>query len=217
MEEKIYRIYHFLTLLIFLYELILALKIVSNNHVQNFIRSFFLYPLIGTIVTFSFILEYFDIFSSYLASVINTISLLFHYLFLSFFIYNVTGKFERFKVTIFFILILLIISTIYDILNRSSNSFAFANGSLFIFSLFYFYNLFNGHAVVYLSNNPIFYFCCGIFIGSGLIVPTTLMAKHLSLLNVSIATLKILSVVSGFGYLIMNLLFIKALLYSNKR
>jgi hypothetical protein len=42
------------------------------------------------------------------------------------------------------------------------------------------------------------------------------MVKHLSLLNVSIGTIKILSVVFGFGYLVMNLFFIKALLCCNR-
>lgn len=216
MEDKIYRIYHFLTFLIFLCELILALKIFSNNSVQNVIKLFFFYPLIGTIVTFFFLLNHFNLDSEHFAHILNIVSLLFHYLFLSFFIYNVTEKSKRFKIIVFFFFILLLISIFNDILNLFSNSFAFANGCLFVFSFYYFYYLFNGQAVVYLPTNPIFYICSGIFIGSGLIVPSTIMVKYLSLLNVSIATIKILSVGSGIGYLLMNLLFIKALWCCNK-
>ena len=198
--------------LIYIIELIIAIRVAKHKNLPNLARKFYWYPLIGTIVWLVITLKNLHILSNQIAFSVNTISLLFHYSFLSFFIFSISGKKKIFKLIIlccFFFTILLIIS---DLITEYLTSFAFANSCLFFFSAYYFYLLFKGAYLQTLSKNFTFYTACGIFIGSGLMVPSALMIKYLYLVGAAKPTLFLMSAIGTFGYLIMNIIFIKALL-----
>ena len=110
----------------------------------------------------------------------------------------------------------MILFIIFDIKRSSVYSFAFANSCLFIFCVFYFYLLLKEKPALDLRNNPVFIILCGIFIGVGISIPFTLAYKYLVELNVPRDTLFLYNLLSGLGYLIMNLSFLKALLCINK-
>lgn len=175
-------------------------------------RKFFWYPLIGTIILSFFALKNLHIIPYQMVFIVNTVSLLFHFSFLSYFIFSITGKkysLKLFSIGCFILTIILIIS---DIIYVYTTSFAFANSCLFLFALYYFREILIGTPNIVLKNNPLFYVCCGIFVGSGLVVAVSLMAKYLLALKVSKDNLYLLSAIGMFGYIILNLFFIKALL-----
>jgi hypothetical protein len=217
MGKELNIIFQWLGGVIYLIELIIALNVPKNKNIPAIIRKFYWYPLVGLIIGFLIAIKNLNILPIRIAFIANTISLLFHYSFLSLFIYSTTGKKNIFKIMIlvaFFGTIWLIIS---DIVNGYITSFAFANASLFFFSCYYFYKLFQWNTNVYLSTDPIFYVSCGIFIGSGFIVPASLMIKYLFILKIPKDSINAIAVLTNIGYTIMNLIFIKALLICTKQ
>lgn len=198
--------------LVYFVELIIALKVSKNENAPVIMRKFFWYPLVGTIIGLLFVFKNLNVIPNQIGFIANTISLLFHYSFLSFFIYTVTDKQSKFKLIIFLLLVILIVFIISDIVNSYTTSFAFANSCLFIFSLYYFRTVLIGNTTIILKGNPIFYTCCGIFIGSGIIVPSALMIKYIFALELSKDSVYLLALPTGLGYLTINIIFIKALL-----
>jgi hypothetical protein len=114
------------------------------------------------------------------------------------------------------ILIVLIFLIVLDLTTKYITSFAFANAALFCFSLYYFFSMLVNHEKTKLNSNPFFYVCCGIFIGSGIIVPTSLMIKYMYLLKTPKDLIYLVTGLSGVGNIIMNSFFIKALLCSKQ-
>ncbi len=89
-------------------------------------------------------------------------------------------------------------------------------GAYSFFRFFIFFSIYKGDINGSLLKNPIFYVCSGVLIGTGIIVPAAIMMKYLGLLKLEFDLRKLIASISLFGYLIMNLLFIKALLCCNK-
>ncbi len=202
--------------LIFFVELILAIKIRTNEKVIPMMRIFYWYPLIGIFVTFFILFQYYNKVFSNVAFCINLCSLLFHYLFLSYFILNSVYRRRYFKTIIWILFVFISVLISSSILNKHFDSIAFTNSCLFFFSLFYFFSIYKGDISGQLLNNPIFYVCSGVLIGTGLIVPAAIMFKYSIVLDLGYDLRKFVIEVSLFGYIIMNLFFIKALLCSNK-
>jgi hypothetical protein len=217
MGKNISFIVQSIIMLVYFIELIIAVRVSMNKDAQVIMKNFFLYPLVGAFVSLLILLKNFGIIPPRITFIVNIISLLFHYSFLTFFIYTLANKSFRFKIIGLLFLLILIGLIISDIKNGYVTSFAFANGCLFLFSLYYFRILLIGKINVALKNSPIFYVCCGIFIGSGLIVPSTLMIKYMYLLKVSNDYIHLFAAFWGFGYFSMNLIFIKALLLCLKQ
>lgn len=204
-------------MLLYFIELIIAVRVSMNKDTQGIMKKFFFYPLVGVIVCLFIPMKNLGIVPVRISFTVNTVSLLFHYSFLTYFIFKLTNRSFRFKIIGLFFLIVLIGLIIADVKKGYVTSFAFANGCLFLFSLYYFRTLLIGKINVALKNSPIFYVCCGIFIGSGLIVPSTLMIKYMYLLKVSNDYIHLFAAFWGFGYFSMNLIFIKALLLCLKQ
>ncbi len=175
-------------------------------------RRFFWYPLIGIIIGSFVLLKIFNTITGNIPFFINMVSLLFHFSFLTYFIYNTTNKTNTFKIINYLIFTTLIFFIISDIITFYHTAFAFANSCLFFSSLYYFFITLNRKEKVNLSGNPFFYICCGIFIGSGLIVPGNLMIKYMRLQNLPKDSLYLVISVTQSGYIIMNAFFIKGLL-----
>ncbi len=216
MGKNIHLLSQLVLFLIWLIELVVAAKVNRNKDAPIIIQKFFWYPLVGVVIGCFLILQFLNIIAGIISFVANTTSLLFHFSFLSYFIYRATNKTKAFKIissVIFTITIVLIAS---DIITNYSTSFAFANSGLFLFSLYYFFVILKQKKKINLSGNAIFLVCCGIFIGSGLIVPSTLMIKYMYEQKIQVNSLFLASSISQVGYIIMNLFFIKALLCSRQ-
>ncbi len=216
MGKSINIIFQWLGGLIYLIELIIALNVAKNKNAPSIIRKFYWYPLVGSIIGFLFAIKNLNLSTCRISFIINTVSLLFHYSFLTLFIYSTTARKNIFKLIALAGFCLTVWLIILDIRNSYVTSFALANTGLFFFSSYYFYKLFEGNTENPLSTNPIFYVNCGIFLGSGVIVPTSLMVKYLLVLKIPNDLINgIVSFVS-IGYIIINLFFIKALLLCRK-
>jgi hypothetical protein len=212
MGEKIYIITAAITLLVGILQLIIAIKVARMYNCPSSLTYFYLYPLVGTIINIVICCNFLNFIPHKVSLTINILSLLFHYSFLSNFIYRETGKqivIKYLSISIFFLLILFII---LDIKILSAYSFAFTNSCLFIFCIYYFYLLLKEKPALNLANNPAFIICCGIFIGVGISIPFTLAYKYLVELNVPRDTRYVYNTFAGLGYILMNLSFIKALL-----
>jgi hypothetical protein len=217
MGKNISFIVQSIIMVVYFIELIIAVRISMNKDTQVIMKKFFFYPLVGVIVSLFIPMKNLGIIPVRISFTVNTVSLLFHYSFLTYFIFKLTNRSFRFKIIGLFFLLILIGLIIPDIKKGYVTSFAFANSCLFIFSLYYFRTLLIGKVNVALKNNPIFYVCCGIFIGSGLIVPSTLMIKYMYLLSVPQDSIFFFAAIWGLGYILMNLIFIKALLLCLKQ
>jgi hypothetical protein len=216
MGKNIYLLSHLILTIIWFTELIVALKVTKDKAAPAIMKKLFWYPLIGSIIGVTFFLEYLDILTLRNVFFVNTFSLLFHFSFLSYFIYNVTGKINIFLILISSFFLIIFVLIVSDTKTGYVTSFAFANGCLFCFSLYYFSRILNGIEKINLRKNPVFLVCCGIFIGSGLIVPSTLMIKYMYLLNIHKETIYLVFGFSQAGYILLNLFFIKALLCSRQ-
>ncbi len=214
MGDTLLKTFHWIHFSIFITQLFFALRLRRNIDVLPIMKHFYWYPIVGTIVTAILVLQHFNIFSIRFAFCFNGGSLLFHYLFLSYFIYNVTGKNKYFKIVMWLFFLLIPGLIINDILSKYIDSYAFSNACLFFYALFYFYLLYKSEIRIKLLGNPIFYVFCGVFIGTGLIVPAAIMIKVLVILNLNFDVIRLVTSVSGIGYISMNLFFIKALLSS---
>jgi hypothetical protein len=81
-----------------------------------------------------------------------------------------------------------------------------------MFSIFYFYILLKSSSFKNLKNDPVFITSCGIFLGSGLGIPSTLMFTYLQLLKISKEAVYLIGAIGGLGALIMNIFFLIAML-----
>ncbi len=146
MGDTIIKSFHWMQFSIFIVELILAIRISKNENVLPIMRTFYWYPIIGIFVTFIIVFQYYNKVFSDVAFRVNIFSLLFHYLFLSYFILNSIHKMKYFKIIIWILFLCIAILITNNILNKHLDSVAFTNGCLFFFSLFYFFfNLQRGY------------------------------------------------------------------------
>ena len=179
-------------------------------------RGFFWYPTIGMALVIPNVLVIFFLKDfRYIASVINNISLIFHYTFLSIFIYKVIPSSKKdiiFKVffAIFFCLIILCLA-IKNIDKNNGLAFAIANFALVCFCLKYYSELFNNIPTFNLLREPSFWILSGIFFSMSLHIPV-LMAKAYFPVNFLNEKFPILYNITLFCYGIMHLFFIKAYL-----
>jgi hypothetical protein len=217
MGKFLHQIINSLAFVIYFIEFIIALKILKNINASAIMRKFFWYPLVGSIIGLVAILKNVHIISTKISFIFTTCSILFHFSFLSFFLFVVTEKKFFFKTILFFTFFTTIVLLISDVRHGYAASYAFTNSCLFFFSLYYFYILFKGKAYLNIDYKPIFYITCGVFIGSGLIVPSSLMIKYMYLLELPKNSLYFVAAISSFGNIIMNLIFIKALLLCLKQ
>jgi hypothetical protein len=213
MGVTIFLVIEFITFLVFILELIIGIKASTMENCPSSFKYFYFYPIVGIIIGIVVYCARFHFVSEKVGSNTNVVSSFFHFYFLSCFIYRETGKkiFLKYLIIVLsFILVLFIISNIKQI--RSSHALAFGNVCLFTFCIYYFLLLLNKNPVSNLRNSPTFIICCGIFLGVGLTIPFAVIRKYLDILNFPRDTIYFYGALSGLGYLVMNLFFLKALL-----
>jgi hypothetical protein len=218
MSKTVHLIFFDSQLIISILSFVFSLKLVKNENVPPYMKTFIWYPIVALLVIIPLILTT-HFFKNYKeeALILNNISLIFHYSFLSVFIIRVMpGKNNSNFIKIVFgiflsIILFLLISEKID----KSNAFAFAtaNLGLTILCVMYYYRLFSNLPVLNLRNEPSFWIITGIFFCMS--VHFVLMSTIDYLHNkISFPNLRIMGSIAAFCYLIMHLFFIKACLCS---
>lgn len=149
---------------------------------------------------------------------LNLISLIFHYVFLSFFLIRF-GFLNKLKIVHIYFWVSLVLITIFfirDFLNNTSSfSFCLANFSLLFICLLYYHQIFETNLDKNILKEPVFYIVTGIFIGMGLSIPIILFWDYVDI-NLTVEYKRILQSFTNLPYLIMQTFFIKAYLCSMK-
>lgn len=181
-------------------------------------KGFYWYSMVaGLITTISFLQKKFYILNRPIWGLINNLLLLFHFIFLSLFIYGVLAnkKFFRIMNVLFFTFIIIILFCLFtnNLSGQNSTAFAFTNFGLVIFCCFYYFQLFEDMPTVNLLDEPSFWIINGIFFCMSATIPV-LALRYYSLNKMSVYIYSIIEILIPFLYGIMHLFFIKAYLCS---
>lgn len=218
MGKMIYIIIQLVIILLFVCQFFVSIQASKIKNCPRSVRYFYWYPIVGIVVGFFLMLDYlFHAITSELRSNILILSLLFHFNFLSTILYKETGSKPFLKYLFILLTIILVKLVISNFTIKGANSYAFANAVLFIFSAFYFYQLFNNSNIVNLSKDPLFILCAGIFLGTGITIPFTYIQDYLILIKIQENLLFLFGALSSLGYLIMNLFFLKSMICITQR
>ena len=172
--------------------------------------TFYLYPLVGALISILFWSKYFGFFPGEIFRIVNRLSILYHFSFLSFFIYKEVGRSKKFKFFAILFFIIIIPFLYNDIYKMTLISFSMANTFLFVLCSYYFYNLFSTPPILNLLKEPSFWICCGILLGCGLLIPFNAFNRQFLNLIVNKDIFYLLGVLSGLGYVVMYSFFIKS-------
>lgn len=209
-------IYFFLGIsqIFYLLSFIFSFRKRNEKSLPEYLKGFYVYPLIGLIIIVFFWLDFLQITAKYFYINLNRISLLFHFAFLSSFSckalkLETQNSIERILFWVLFI-ILIGIECIDFIKNRYL-SFSTANIFLLLFCINYYNKLFRNSPSINLIQEPAFWIITGIFLGMGTIIPFSFFNPYLST-KIPINNYYLLVLMAALGYSIMHLLFIKAFL-----
>lgn len=218
MNESYFNVFKVSIFLIYILSFLFSLKVFRSKNSPRYMKSFFLYPLIGAIISFVYLPIVFiqsrtnlDFFNR-----VNLISLLFHFPFLGLFILRIIKSKHAgiMRITLWSIFVILVIISIADFYqDTSSLSFCLANFTLIIFCLFYYYQLFQDIPTENLTRNPSFWIITGIFIGMGLSFPIIIFWDYLEI-NLNRSAKRVYQAFTNLPYIAMHLFFIKANLCS---
>ena len=179
---------------------------------------FYWYNIVSILILITYIFSSkLHFFSLSFYHLINNYSLIFHFSFLSYFIYRITkNTINKFIFwTIFFVIMLSVL--IILIYNNNSKSdfiaFAISNLGLIIFCIFYYYYLFKELPSPSLLNEPSFWIITGIFLCMVLHVPISSIHGYLTL-KINKDIIRVILSISSLSYAFMHLFFVKAFLCS---
>ena len=180
-------------------------------------KGFYWYTILNICISVLRSLErYLHLIPQELFRIIILLSLFFHFAFLSLFIfqfYSIKKEKNYFKILFWFFIVALIIFIITDIVYRYVISFGIANTGLFIFCIYYYYQLFRKPPILNLLKEPSFWIITGILFGMSTTIPIFLMGGYLYH-NLPRNIFYSIATIAPFGYGIMHLFFIKAFLCS---
>jgi hypothetical protein len=210
MGKNIYQIFQFLMFVLYFTTFIVAFWLPKKRETPDYLKNFYYFPLVGSIVTFIIFLSAYKLIPYIFSHHVNTISIFFHYFFLGRFIYIVCDKVKPVKMTAIVFFIITTFFIVYDFIHLSFIALSVSNASLLVLCLFYFYGLFISKPKLKLTKEPSFWICSGIFFGSGFIIPSTILMKHFAFY---FSDLKyFLAMFSCLGFAMMYIFFIKAFL-----
>ena len=177
-----------------------------------YMKGFYWYPAIGTIIGIIWILSDLKVMSVQVFDTINSLSLLFHFSFLSYFISKVVNN-KILKKKLFYLFwffeILIIISLLYDFRENSKIAFTTSNSGLLIFSLIYYYNLMRNIPIDNLLHEASFWIITGILFALCLNLPIIFFGNYLY--HISKPIYYTISWIAPFGLIVMYLFFIKGI------
>ncbi len=176
---------------------------------------FFWYPLIALLVTLSVFINKNFFYGNSLGSIINNLSLIFHYSFLSSFIIRVLPQKNKprfIKVIFLFFLFLIIMTLLLSDMNTQVHvAFSISNLGLTIFCIIYYYQLFNNIPIIDLRKEPSFWIVTGVFFCMSMFIPISATRDYLKL-KIGDAAQNFLYSILVFCYIVMHLFFVKAYL-----
>jgi hypothetical protein len=207
--------------LFYIFSFIISYKKIKNNNVDFYMKGFYWYPFIGALIATFYIASIF--FKSRTNMIffnrVNLISLLFHFYFLGIFVLKVSFFTESSRATnriIFLPFVLLIAFVIKDFYNNTSSlSFCFGSFALILFSLIFYYRIFQQDPSIILLKEASFWIVTGIFIGMALSFPLIIFWDYLDI-NLKRPTKRIMQAFGNIPYIIMHIFFIKAYLCSTQ-
>ena len=210
MSKKIYFLSQIIMTLLYVFTLFIFLK-KKTRDTKN-LNFFYCYPLVGSLIAILYWLKIANLFSKHTFNIINTSSVLFHLGFLTFFIYKAVNQnkiIQVFGISFFALLTYLFYK---DILSLPLFLISIANSGLFVLSFFYFYDLFSKPATLNLTDEPTFWICSGILMGTGILIPFNAFNKYFFGLITDKNISYLIGILTTLGYQIMYLFFIKAYL-----
>jgi hypothetical protein len=216
MGRDLLNLSQFILFIIFLIELIIAIKLIKIKTVAAPFKYFWLYPLVGIVISSVALLATCKLIDRTISHPVNAISLLFHYGFISYIFFKVNGNKAVFKWIAIFLFIVIGIFVKIDLTNSNITSFSIANGALFVYALYFITRHLFANTVINLSKDPFFFICTGILVGTVFIVPISFMLKYLREIKTAMNTISYFACISSIGYILINLFFIKALLVARK-
>lgn len=199
--------------LFFVASFVMSLTASFKKGLPLYLRRFYIYPAVALVMILFMWLDFFAITPRGFFSNLNFFSLSFHFIFLTWFILQVTKesgakKVENVTRNISIVLVLLCIAN--DYLHKLNRSYILVNSLLFFYCLFYFARLFKSEPHFRLTARPEFWMITGIFLGMGIILPFYIFHEFL-ITRVTGSTINLLRLIGVCGYAIMHLFFVKGL------
>ena len=197
---------------------IFSLRLAGDKRVPKYMQQFYWYTIVAALFSFyNFFQKYFNISSQNAFGFFHSTLLLFHFIFLSYFIYCALPKKiipKVIKLLFFFFFLMILTCLLTNDLNKpQSAAFTICNLGLVIFCCFYFSQLFEEMPTMNLLNEPSFWTIIGIFFCMCATIP--LGAIRTSIFDNKPYELYFLVGTLGyFSYGVMHLFFIKAYLCS---
>ena len=197
--------------LIYCLSFFMFLKVRQSKSCPTYLRTFYVYPLVGVVIFIFFWSKVNNIISNEFYTRINLISLLFHYGFLSnFIIKTLSPNLKRLSIIVFALCFIVLIAFIIpDIFHYTSVSFAVGNSGLCIMCMLYYYDIFQGEHKSFLPKDPAFWIISGVFVGMAVNIPFHIFGNYFYS-NFSYSTHLFFSLISMFTYAVMHLFFIKS-------
>jgi hypothetical protein len=200
------------------FSFLFSLKTVRNDNITGYMKGFYWYTLIAVFLSGITIFNLQkDVEFRKIGLMINKSSFLFHYSFLSIFIYRALNHdgLKKKVLCLFFIflsiILYLLITTIFHFGSFLINSVT--NFILVVFCLFYYYDLFRESPVLNLFKEPSFWIVSGLFLCLTATVPLYVIRGLVNTDDVLELNL-IIGAITSFFYGIMYIFFIKAYICS---
>jgi hypothetical protein len=216
MTKIIHYTLFYLQFIVMCVSLIFSLRLINNKNVPKYLIGFYWYPVVGFITLFSEVLinTFFSEYKKY-AWLINNLSVIYHFCFLSLFIIGVLNYKGNLKYLyfIFFVFFVLIIVSLFsnNLFKNIPLAFSISNFGLVLFCILYYFDLFNNMPELDLKETPSFWIITGVLFCMGTYFPISATVDYLSG-KVSILIIMNLNNVLIVCYIIMHLFFIKAYL-----
>jgi len=200
---------------------IFSIRLVRNTTIPKYMNNFYLYSFVATFsCTYIYLQKYSNLPIKNLSGLLQISHLLFHFIFLSLFIYRVLpNKNVSKKIKLVFFLFLFII--IFCVFTNDQNippyqAYSFTNFALVIFCCFYYLQLFESMPTINLLKEPSFWIISGVFFCMCATIPLTSLRGYLYH-NIPYNLYLSMGGIGFFAYGVMHLFFIKAYLCSTSQ
>ncbi|MCW3092438.1 MAG: hypothetical protein JWP81_3507 [Ferruginibacter sp.] len=192
----------------------ISLKLIGNKRTPEYMNKFYLYSLIaGVYSIYAISQKYFHFTSKHTLDLFGTVLLIFHFIFLSSFIYGVLPNKKLSFLSKLMFTSLLIAVIFFIFIDNIYIAIALTNFSLVVFCCFYYLQLFEKMPSVILLKEPSFWVINGIFFCMCATIPVYSLRDYF-FTNYPYDLFLTIGCIISFSYGMMHLFFIKAYLCS---
>lgn len=197
---------------------IFSVRLMGNKKIPKYMNKFYWYSLVAALLgLYNFLYKHFNITSENVYDVLHSSLLLFHFIFLSHFIYQVVPnkKISKYIMLVFFLFLMVILFCLLtnDFSKNNSNAFAFTNLGLVLLCCLYYLQLFEEMPTINLLKEPSFWIISGIFFSMCATIPVSSLRGYL-FSNIPYQLYLSMGGIGSFAYGVMHLFFVKAYLCS---